>query len=190
MAEKADKMEFFGEVDRDARGRIKSEFPAWYFESHMDSLKEEKNSLIRRMERGEIPLEHQPYARSEVSALEEKIKQIEKSRPDIRDNEKTALLKNFHELAEKISESMFTRSEMMMGTASANEEARRMVDPCIGLSPQLRSLGETMGVKVAQGGKVSRNGAIKMWKIIAKLIGEGSNVEALRKDKATSLTGA
>jgi len=190
MSEQKEKMEFFGEVDRDYRGNIRSEYPVWYFESHFDAIKEERNSLVRRIERGEVPLEHQPYARSEVAALDEKIRSIESSRPDLGPNEKDQLMKHYNELAKKISESMFTRSEMMMGTASANEEARRMVQPVIGLSPSLRGLGEALGVKVEQGGKISRNAAVKMWKIIAKLIGEGSNVEALRRDKATSATGA
>ena len=186
----AEKTEFFGDIDKDHRGRIKSEYPAWYFESQVDLLQEERGSQERRLQRGEIPQEHQPYARQEIANIEERIKQIENSKPTVNDAEKGKLTKLYYELAEKISDSMFTRSEMMLGTASANEEARRMVKPCVALSPALRSLGATLGVQVAQGGKVSRNGAIKMWKILAKLIGEGSNVEALRKDKATVMTGA
>lgn len=191
MAENtAKKYEFFGDVDKDFRGNVRSEYPAWYFESQVEIIKEERASQIRRIERGEIPPDHIPYAKQEIAQLDERVRSIEKSKPDLTAAEKENLHKCYIELAESISESMFTRSEMMMGTASANEEARRMVSPCVGLSPKLRALAKAMNVKMDQGGKVSRNGAIKTWKIIAKLIGEGSNVEALRRDKATVATGA
>lgn len=185
MGEAAEKLEVFGSLDRNHRNQVVSEFPAWYFETHLDNMKEERDSLIRRLEGGRVSAEEQPYARAEAQHLAERIKQIEESRPEIRDNERATLQKHYKELANKIQDSMFTRSEMMMGTASANEEARRMVNPCIGLSPSIRPMATACNVKMDHGGKVSRNGAVKIWKIIARLIGEGSNVEALRLDKKT-----
>lgn len=188
--EKIGNVDLYSNLDRDRYGNIASEFPAWYFETHLDNMKEELNSIERRLERGAVSQEEQPYARAEMERLKEKIRSIEKSKPQIKDGERTTLQKCYRELAGKIQDSMFTYSEMMMGTANANEEARRMVNPCIGLSASLKTLAKTCNVKMAQGGTVSRNGAIKIWKIIGKLINEGTNVESLRRDKATTLTGA
>jgi len=181
---------FFGKIDRDYKDRITSEFPAWYFETHVENMKEERATLIRRLERGEVPPDNVPYAKQDAAAIKERIDEIEKSRPEIRDNEKAELQKLHKELSNKISESMFTRSEMMRGTASAHDEARRMVSPTIALSPPLRGLAKSCNVNLDKGVKISRNDATKMWKILGKLIGEGTNVEGLRRDRATVTTGA
>lgn len=185
-----EKTRFFGDVDRGNKGTVTSEFPAWYFETHLDNLKEERNSLIRRMERGEIPPDNVPYHKAEAEAMREKIEEIESSQPTMSDQERMKLQKYHKELSGKISESLYTRSEQMMGTANAHEEARRMVQPCVSLSPPLRSMAKECNVRISKDFKVSRNGAIKIWKIIGKLIGEGTNVEGLRRDKATVLTNA
>jgi hypothetical protein len=182
------KMEFFGSVDKDVRNNVTSEYPAWYFATHLDNMTEEHDSLIRRMERGEIPLDHLPYARQEASAIKERIDEIKSSKPVIRDNERTKLQKLHKDLSKKLSDAMFTRSQMMMGTASANEEARRMTQPIIGVSPELRGMAKACNITPVKG-KITRNEATKIWKIIGRLIGEGTNVEGLRKDKATVATG-
>ena len=181
-------MELFGEVDRDVRGRIASEYPAWYFETHIENLKEERASLIRRIERGEIPPDGRPYAESEARNMKERIEHIESSRPELSGDERDKLHKLHRQFSNKISDSMFTRSEMMMGTASAHEEAKRMVQKLIGLSPEQQAFAKTCNVN-PEGGKISRNDATRVWKILGRLIGEGTNVEGLRKDRATTLTG-
>jgi hypothetical protein len=178
---------FFGKIDRDFKDNVTSEFPAWYFETHIENMKEERATLIRRLERGEVPPDNVPYAKQDAAAIKDRIDEIEKSRPDIRDNERTDLQKLHKELSRKIADSMFTRSEMMMGTASAHEEAKRMTQQIIPLSVKLMGLAKSCNVTPVKS-KVSRNEASKIWKILGRLIGEGTNVEGLRRDKATVTT--
>ena len=185
----ATKMEVFGEIDRDVKSRVASEYPAWYFETHLANMKEERESLIRRIERGEVPHDSVPQTTAEARAMKERIDQIESSRPELSDAELDELRVLRNELSQKISDAMFSRSEMMMGTASAHEEARRMIQPVISISPKVKGLASTCNVRMV-GSKISRNDATKIWKIIGKLIGEGTNVEGLRKDRATVLTRA
>lgn len=182
-------VELFGKVDRDYKDNITSEFPAWYFETQLDLMVEERASLVRRVERGQVPPDNVPYAKQEISAMQERIDEIKNSRPEIRDNERTMLQKYHKELSSKISEAMFTRSEMMMGTASAHEEAKRMVQPMIAISVPLRAMAKQCNVEIGKGSKISRNDATKIWKILGRLIGEGTNVEGLRRDRKTVATG-
>ena len=188
MAAQKERTELFGEVDRDVKNRIASEYPAWYFETHLSNMKEERDMLTRRIDRGEIPHDSVPQATAEARAMNERINEIEKSKPELSEKERDDLLKLHAELSNKISESMFTRSEMHMGTAAPHEEARRMVEPRIPLSVPLRGIAKMCNAKIV-GSKVSRNDATKVWKIIGRLTGVGTNVEALRRDKATVLTG-
>ena len=121
--------------------------------------------------------------------MQERIDEITNSRPEIRDNERSELQRHHKELSKKISEAMFTRSEMHRGTASAHEEAKRMTQKLIGVSPKLMGMAKACNVSVVKG-KISRNEATKIWKILGRLIGEGTNVEGLRRDNATVVTGA
>jgi len=185
----AAKTDFFGTVDQDVRGNIASEYPAWYFETHLSNMIEERDMLKRRIERGEVPPDSVPQATAEVRNMTERIEQIQKSKPELSAEERDKLLKLHNNLSEKISESMFTRSEMQMGTASPHEEARRMVEPRIPLYPELLGVAKMCNVQIS-GNKVSRDGATKIWKILGRLTGVGTNVEGLRKDRATVLTKA
>ena len=60
-----------------------------------------------------------------------------------------------------------------------------MKQPLINIRGNIEA-AEAMGVKVADG-KVSRDGATKMWKVAGKLLGEATNGEALRRDKITGV---
>ena len=108
-----ERTQFFGSVDRDVKSNVTSEFPAWYFETHLDNMREERASLVRRMERGQVPQDNIPYAKQEAAAMQERIDEIMNSRPEIRDNERSELQRHHKELSKKITEAMFTRSEMM-----------------------------------------------------------------------------
>ena len=183
------KSDFFGEVDLDVRGNIASEYPAWYFETHLSNMIEERDMLKRRIDRGEVPPDSVPQATAEVRNMNERIEKIQRSKPELSEKERDKLLGLHKHLSEKISDSMFTRSEMKMGTASPHEEARRMVEPRIALYPELLGIAKLCNVKLS-GNKVSRNDATRIWKIIGKLTGVGTNVEGLRRDRATTMTGA
>jgi len=180
-------MEFFGEIDRNARGMIQSEYPAWYLDAQIQNLKEEISSNENALNMGRVPLDNIPYAKSELEMLKQKLHSIEDSKPKLSDGERDRLWQRYREIAAKIEESLFVRSDMMFGIASPNQEAKRMVEPCIEIDGPLQELAIACNVKITDG-KVSRNGAAKVFKIIGKLLGEPTNLEVLRKDQATVRT--
>ena len=102
---------------------------------------------------------------------------ISSSRPKLKGKDKDDIAKGYKELGGQIAESMFTLSDMKRGTASAHEEARRMVKPIISVDPKLAA---SCGVNTKDG-MVSRNDASKIYKIMGKLIGDNTNIEVLRK---------
>jgi hypothetical protein len=178
-------VEFFGKVDKGQKGEISSQFPAWYFESHLDELRESIARKERSLKRGDIPPDSIPETRAELAKESERLKAIEGSKPTLSDQEKNLLYKCHKSLGSKIQDSMFTRSEMMMGTASPHEEAKRMSQPIIVLSKEELSLAKGCGVTVDDKNMVSRNAASRIFKMVGKLIDQPTNIEVLRKDKAT-----
>ncbi len=176
---------FFGEVDINKKGQIASEYPAWYFDNHIEEMKETIATRERALERNAVPPPEIPLFKEKLKAEKERLEKIVSSKPKLTAKQKDELAKEYKHLKKEIRDSMFTRSEMKLGIASPHEEARRMVEASIPINPVL---AEKMGVPV-RGGKISRKGAEKIAKIISRQLGENTNIEAWRRDKATVRTG-
>jgi len=172
-------IQFFGKVDRNEKGKIVSQVPAWAMETHLDELRESIASKKRYLDKGLIEPSEIPYAKAEIKREEKRLEEIEVSRPKISSKDKDELASAHKELGEKIGESFFSRDEMTKGLANPGEEARRMINPIIKVDPKL---AEACGVRHDKG-MVSRNGASKIFKIIGKAIGERTNTEYLRPDR-------
>jgi len=172
-------IEFFGKVDRDSKGKIISQTPAWAMHTHIDELKEGIASKRRSIDRGLIDDAQVPYLKNEILREEGKLRSIEESRPKLTAKDTDSIHKSYEGLGSAIKETLFSRDEMMKGLADAGEEARRMVNPIIKVDPKL---AESCGVKTYRG-KVSRNGASKMFQILGKTLGEPTNIEYLRPDR-------
>ena len=174
-------IKFFGKVDRDATGKITSEYPCYYRENDIDELKEELGKKERALERGDIPSTRVPMVEGQVKRERAKLNEILKSIPKLKGAQKDKVAKLRTELGKEITEAQFTRSEMRGGRVDPHKEVRRMTEPSIKVDPDV---AKEMGVKVVNG-KVSRKGAEKMWKILGKVLGEETNVETLRKEGMT-----
>lgn len=181
MPTASEKIVFFGDVDKNKRGTISSQYPAYTMLVHVDELKESIASKQRQLDRGVIPPADVPEAFEVLAREKARLEKIEASRPELSDGQKDRIAKEYKRLAKEISNSLFTRSEMQMGTASAHEEARRMVNPIIKVDPEI---AEACNIQTTNG-MVSRNDASRIFKIIGHTIGEATNVETLRKDKRT-----
>ena len=182
-------IEFFGGADRkEGRpdGRITSEYPAWMHKYQMDELKESIERKERELKNNRIPFEHVATAREELAREKEKYAAIKDSVPKLSDKQKDDLHGQYKDLAKNISGYLFTRSEMMQGTASAHEEADRMVLPSIEVHPEVARM---CNLQPTKDGRISRNDASKAFKIIGHILGEPTNVETLRKDQVTMRTG-
>ena len=173
----------FSDVDK-IKGEISSQFPAFYYDSNVDKLKEAISTQKWDLKNGGIPAEKVNEARNNLQRDELRLGEIERTKPCLSTGERDRLWKLRSEMAKLIQPAQFTYSEMNRNIANAGEEARRMKQPCIELSKELLGIAAACHVRVTEG-KVSRDGVEKMWKIAGKIIGEGTNVEALRRDKVT-----
>jgi len=182
---------FFGGPDRKEGkpdGKICSEYPAWYHQPLVDDLYEEiakSERSMKYMDEHDI-LDYTTRARltKQIKAKKKRIEEIEASRPKLRGKDKDDLYRVYQELGDQVKEGLFTRSEMKLGSASAQEEASRMVDPRIRLRME-PEIAKSLNLVVDEDGKVSRDQASKGWKILGSLLGEPTNVENLRSDRLT-----
>ena len=186
MAKVLDDINFFGAVDRKGKrkdGNVTSEYPAFYFHTQYDELKEETEKQERQLKMGIIPPSEVPYITKEIERNKERLIDIQKSKPQLKGPQKDAVHKMYKELADQISDSMFTRSEMKKGLGDAHEEARRMSQPIISIAGNQKFFSN-MGI-TAKNGKITRNQAARAYKIMGKALGENTNTERLRKDRKT-----
>lgn len=176
---------FFGAMDRkrrDPSGPVSSAYPAWYFDAHLEEMKEEIDRKKRDLARGVIPPSEIEYAKEELRKQEDRYREILASKPKLSGKEKDDLYKVYKELQDQIIDSMPTYTEMMKGHADPHEEARRMTTPIISVGRH-SELFEALNIRV-EGNKVTRNAASRAFKIIGKVLGERTNIEALRRDIA------
>jgi hypothetical protein len=168
---------FFGEVDRHSKGGFSSEYPAWYFPRQLEEMKEE---LRGKEEALEVPgIARRQELRQQVAELKHRIHEIESSKPKLSAKQKDDLAGRMRELGEEIRSAMPPRSDMMKGLADSHEEVRRMTEPCVKIDPEL---ARACGVPVTKG-LATRDGAVKVWKIGTRALGEPSNVERLRRER-------
>lgn len=176
-------IEVFGSVDKDKEGKVNSEYPAWYFDRQKKEL-EESIAQARAMIDGEyIASGRMGIAKEELRQMEDRLKEIEKSKPKLEGKEKDEIAKVVKDVGGNVKSTMFTYSEMHKGLADAHEEASRMVNnDVVELKGAAYEFAKKCGIPL-DGNKTSRTGAEKMWKIGRKLLGEMSNAEVLRSPK-------
>jgi hypothetical protein len=173
--------QIFGSVDLDSKGKIKSTYPSWYFEHLKDDLQNEVDRLENQIRLDQIPRSELPIAKERLKQKQDKLMNLDNAALELRGKQKDRVNSAYGELGAKISESMFSRDDMRKGLADARQEMQRMTEPCIEVRGDIKHMAEACNVKVGKG-KVSRDGAAKVWKILGKALGERTNVEHLRKD--------
>jgi hypothetical protein len=167
--------QFFSEADYSTQEGIKkvaSEYPAWYYNTMVDDLKEDIRREEFALESGVVPGDRRPQILDKVKRLKKKYDEILDSFPKLAEPE---------ELGKEISSRMFTRSQMQKGLADSHTEARRMVEPSITITPEVAEVAVSCNI-TPRDGKISRNEAEKIWKITSRYFGETSNSESLRRD--------
>jgi uncharacterized membrane protein YheB (UPF0754 family) len=190
MAEKEPMgIKFFGSIDKNSKGEITSEYPAWVFTNHIDQLEEDINRLTIEIQRGTANAKIAEM-KEEVMRLESKLQDIVGSKPRLSDKIQDALREDLSKMGDMISEAMFTRSEMQMGWADAHKEADRMSLDLISIDNDLRQIALACGIgkEKVKNGKVNRTDLEKMYKIVAAALDADTNTEKLRKDGVTSRT--
>lgn len=172
-------VEFFGDVDKNIKGEVVSELPAWFHDIHLDHLEEGVASKKRQIERGEIPREHVGMVSQEIKNEEEKIKDIKAAVPKLVGKQKDSVAKAYHALQNQIKETMPTRMEDRNGYISPRDELKRMKEFHIEVD---RDIAKACNVKTNIQGKVTGDGANKIYKMCGRILGENENVERIRRE--------
>jgi hypothetical protein len=180
VLEKKD-FQIFGSVDLNEKGVVKSAYPSWYFDHLRDELQNEVDRLENDIKFDRIPRSELHLMRERLKQKQEKLLNLDSSAVELRGKQKDRVDAIRKEIGEKISEALFSRDDMKKGVADAREEMNRMTSPCIELKGDALKAAMACNVKHVKG-KVSRDGAAKVWKILSKALGERSNIETLRRD--------
>jgi hypothetical protein len=181
-------IQFFTDVDKKwdkGDSTITATYPGWYFDQQLAEKKEEYRQRTRKPADDEIVSDVDPEYLNETRALATKIKALEEARPKLNGAQTTFLKKAVSELECGISESMFSYDDMHFGEASAHEELKRQLNPCIKIDKRLAT---SLNLKSYKGGMVSRDDATIATQIMNKALGETSNIERLRRKDLTCRT--
>jgi len=173
-------IQFFTEMDLDPKGRIKNTYPVYFERNQEQDIKEE----IRRIETG---IENRYYTGATMGEAMERLKKAKESldriqaiRPQF-EKQKDSISKFVKELATEISPAMYRRKELAKNLVDAHEEAKKMVEPVIRLTPWSAKVAHDNGIRVTDG-KISRDDATRLWQMGREALGESRNVEFLRRD--------
>lgn len=175
------KIRVFGTTDRTPSGKIKSEFPSWYFDIQKEDLKKEITDGERAIQSGAIPYPIRERSEYELKQKKDRLDKIEEETPKLNGKDKDTFSKMREGMGKKIAEAKFGRSEMEKGLADAHEEAHRMVDPVIKIENEAEAdFAKSCNIEI-RNGKISRNEMEKMHKIASKMLGESTDIEYLRR---------
>ena len=181
---------FFGALDRrnhNMEGEILSEYPVHMMPRHIEELENQIVALKGMINRSEVPSEDVQYKKQELQDMELKLDGINKSKHTFTLEEKKEVLEELENIESQIEDSLFTRSQMEMGTVDPHIEAERDMNPCIKVkNPYLIKALNLKATGNFGGSKVSRNEAIRGVRIMANMLGRDFNIEELRKDKKTT----
>lgn len=176
------KYQIFGSLDLDEKGKVRSQYPSWYFGHMADNLRDEVQRVEYQLEQGLIPRSEVSITSDRLVQKKKQLKELEGAIPDIVGKDKDKVMKVRDVLGASIADSMFSRDQMKKGLADAATELKRKTEPCIKIPAEVRSFAEACNVKISKGSLATRDGAAKVWKIASRLLGESSNTESLRKD--------
>ena len=173
------KIQFFGEIDmNDQTGAIRSDMPAWFFDVHIDNLREGIERKARGVSLNLYAPDQVLRVKEEIAMERERLKEIEDSRPMLSSTQKDRCFKAYESLRTQIGDTMPTRKEAKNGLVSPHEELKRLKTKHISIAPEI---AKACGVHVIHG-KISGDEANKCFQILGKTLGESINVERLRRD--------
>lgn len=175
----------YGDVDRNQKGEVSSEWPAWYNRNHIEDIEENVREMKIRLERGLVPNDSVPDHKQAILDLENKLLKIKDSFPNLGEEERDRLAKVRKWLGVNITMWQFSKDDMMTGEADPHEEARRRSEPIIKIENQeIADVLKSCNIDNFHGkGMITRDQAEKAWKLASKQLGEPSNTELLRPRK-------
>ena len=171
-------IEFFGDVDRNIKGEVNAEMPAWFHDIHLADFEEKIARNQRQIKRGEVALESVPIVQQDIARLKERVKEIRASKPMLKGGQKDMIAKQYFALQTAIADSMPTHRDNKKGYVNPRDELKRWKEYHV---PVDKDLAKACNVKFEKG-KTTGNGADKMYKMMGRLLGENENIEKIRKE--------
>ena len=179
-------MKVFGDVDRDSKGKIRSEYPSWYFDPQREELGHEISEMENALDNDAIPTEAKARFKASLRQKKDRFQRIEADVPKFKGDDKDKIVKLRKEIEGQLKEAHPRRSEKDKGFTDAHEEARRMSEPVMKISNQAQAeFAEACGIKITDG-KITRNAMDKMYKITGKMLkisgeDESTDIESIRR---------
>jgi hypothetical protein len=172
------KIQFFGEVDLNDQGGIKSDMPAWYLERHIEYMEEDIRRKETAIRNRTIESDQVPMFQEEIKQEKARLKEIVDSKPNLNDAQRDRCYRAYESLQKQIKDSMPTRKQAKDGLVDPYNEMKRLKQKHISIDTQLAS---ALGVKPVHG-KINGDEANKCFQILGKALGEETNAESLRRD--------
>jgi hypothetical protein len=180
-------LSFYGDIDRDSKGNVSSEYPAFYFTGKVDRLSEDIQTREARLKNPfhVFPTEQdKANLIQEIQDLKDRRASIESSRPKMDDAESKVVSSVYKKLGKEIQGRLYSYDAMHRGTASAQKIVDFETKPCIAVDDDIAVVAKRCNVDSFNGcGKITGAQAQKIWKICGRLLDAETNVETLRKDK-------
>jgi hypothetical protein len=175
-------LKIFGDVDRDPRGRIKSEYPASYFSEHTDELRREIDEMERVLENDGIPGAAKPRFKARLAQKRDRLDLIVNGTPKLTGQEVDLVNRVREEIGTQLKDAHPSRSEKEKGTVDAHEEVRRMSEPVMKIeNANQAEWAKSCGIRISDNNMVTRNDMDRMFKIASQKLGKSTDIEQLRR---------
>lgn len=184
----ADGIKWFGEVDLNPKtGKPSADYPGWYFDKRCEEMQDDIRSLESAIDLDLYRGSKKKEAQIRLDAMKKRYDSIVSSRPNLSGKDKDRVAKVAQDLGDRIAATMPNYSDMQRGATGRvdiEEEARRMVFPCIEVkTPEEADYFKQRGIPLVKG-KVSRNDAIGAWKTMSKCLeADSCDAEILRNQR-------
>jgi hypothetical protein len=177
---KKDEIQFFGDMDKRPDGKTRSYTPIWATKLP-EQLEEEIAVEKERLKMSKQFPEHTPAIEERLNMLLDKQKEIKDSTVTLTGEQEDRVSRARKTIAEKISERLFTASEMDgMKDIRPEVEADMMTKHDIKLAAHEVEICKAASVPIV-GGKVSRKGLEKAYRLGSLMLGEDASIENLRR---------
>jgi hypothetical protein len=173
-------IKWFGEVDYNDKGKLAADYPAYYFMNNVHELEEEIRTFEEDINDGVYTGPKVREAKEKLRTMKERHESIVNSKPNLSGVQKDKVSKSLDELCDSIKASHFTYDERWKQECDPHEELRRQKNPCIDIRDSVvGSFAKEKGINV-KNGKISRDDAMVMAKIMANVLDKQLNINYKR----------
>ncbi len=183
MPENKPKYQFFTEADIDPQtGKVKSEYPMWYNPRLIEEMEDEVTTREMALKTNQVPPGQEAEFQNNLERIKGQLITMQNmTKLDDARNDKASLGKAVTELAKTIRAFMPKQSMCDRGLVDPNQEYQKLTKFHIDIQNDNQAdLAQACNVPIKDG-KITGEGANKMWKIGTKFLGEYANTETLRR---------